>query len=162
LFFIEPAIQRKSGRGDAEREAPRATNITGMTRSPPSENGPVRCGSEMCPRNKWFRPGTLFPLKGTHGIYVYTSGNRMTHQHGGRIMEVNVKEARDNIGKLLDRTEKGEEILISRRGKKVARLVPVDASKKRLPDLGAFRASIAVRGAALSQTVIDSRNMERY
>lgn len=77
-------------------------------------------------------------------------------------MEVNVKEARDNIGKLLDRTEKGEEIVISRRGKKVARLVPVDASKKRLPDLGAFRASIAVRGAALSQTVIDSRNMERY
>ena len=77
-------------------------------------------------------------------------------------MEVNVKEARDNIGKLLDRTEKGEEILISRRGKKVARLVPVDGSKKRLPDLGAFRASIAVRGAALSQTVIDSRNMERY
>ncbi len=77
-------------------------------------------------------------------------------------MEVNVKEARDNIGKLLDRTQKGEEILISRRGKKVARLVPVDGSKKRLPDLGAFRASIAVRGAALSQTVIDSRNMERY
>ena len=77
-------------------------------------------------------------------------------------MEVNVKEARDNIGKLLDRTEKGEEILISRRGKKVARLVPVDVSKKRLPDLGAFRASIAVQGAALSQTVIDSRNMERY
>lgn len=77
-------------------------------------------------------------------------------------MEVNVKEARDNIGKLLDRTEKGEEILISRRGKKVARLVPVDVLKKRLPDLGAFRASIAVRGAALSQTVIDSRNMERY
>ena len=77
-------------------------------------------------------------------------------------MEVNVKEARDNIGKLLDRTEKGEEILISRRGKKVARLVPVDVLKKWLPDLGAFRASIAVRGAALSQTVIDSRNMERY
>ena len=77
-------------------------------------------------------------------------------------MEVNVKEARDNIGKLLDRTQKGEEIVISRRGKKVARLVPVDGSKKRLPDLGAFRASIAVRGAALSQTVIDSRNMERY
>ena len=77
-------------------------------------------------------------------------------------MEVNVKEARDNIGKLLDRAQQGEEIVISRRGKKVARLVPVDVSKKRLPDLGAFRASIAVRGAALSQTVIDSRNMERY
>jgi len=77
-------------------------------------------------------------------------------------MEVSVKEARNSIGKLLDRTQKGEEILISRRGKQVARLVPVDLSEKRLPDLSDFRASIAVRGASLSQTVIDSRNTERY
>jgi prevent-host-death family protein len=77
-------------------------------------------------------------------------------------MEVSVKEARNSIGKLLDRTQKGEEILISRRGKKVARLVPVDISEKRLPDLNNFRASIAVLGASLSQTVIDSRDMERY
>jgi len=77
-------------------------------------------------------------------------------------MEVSVKEARNSIGTLLDRTQKGEEILITRRGKKVARLVPVDISEKRLPDLSDFRASIAVRGASLSQTVIDSRNMERY
>ena len=77
-------------------------------------------------------------------------------------MEVTVKEARDSIGKLLDRTQKGEEIVISRRGRKVARLAPVDVPEKRLPDLGDFRASIAVRGAALSQTVIDARNTERY
>ncbi len=61
-------------------------------------------------------------------------------------MEVSVKEARNSISKLLDRTQRGEEILISRRGKKVARLVPVDISEKRLPDLSDFRASIAVRG----------------
>jgi prevent-host-death family protein len=77
-------------------------------------------------------------------------------------MEVSVKEARNSISKLLDRTQRGEEILISRRGKKVARLVPVDISEKRLPDLSDFRASIAVRGASLSQAVIDSRNQERY
>jgi prevent-host-death family protein len=77
-------------------------------------------------------------------------------------MEVNVKEARNSIGKLLDRTQRGEEIMISRRGKKVARLVPVGVSAKRLPDLRDFRASITIRGAALSQTVIDLRNMERY
>lgn len=77
-------------------------------------------------------------------------------------MEVNVKEARNSIGKLLDRTQRGEEIMISRRGKKVARLVPVGGSAKRLPDLRDFRASITIRGAALSQTVIDVRNSERY
>jgi prevent-host-death family protein len=77
-------------------------------------------------------------------------------------MEVNVKEARNSIGKLLDRTQRGEEIMISRRGKKVARLVPVGVSAKRLPDLRDFRASITIRGVALSQTVIDVRNLERY
>ena len=77
-------------------------------------------------------------------------------------MEVSVKEARNSIGTLLDLTQKGEEILISRRGKKVARLVSVGSSEKRLPNLSDFRASIAVRGVSLSQTVIDSRNMERY
>ncbi len=77
-------------------------------------------------------------------------------------MEVSVKEARNKISELLDRTQKGEEILISRRGKKVARLVPVDTSEKRLPDLSDFRSSISVPGTSLSQTVIDARDMERY
>jgi prevent-host-death family protein len=77
-------------------------------------------------------------------------------------MEVSVKEARNSIGTLLDRMQKGEEILISRRGKKVARLVPIVISEKRLPDLCDFRASISIRGDSLSQTVIDSRKMERY
>ena len=77
-------------------------------------------------------------------------------------MEVSVKEARNMISTLLDRTQKGEEILILRRGKRVARLVPVANSEKRLPDLSDFRASIMVKGGSLSQAVIDSRNMERY
>ena len=77
-------------------------------------------------------------------------------------MEVNVKEARDKISKLLDRTLKGEEILILRRGKKVARLVPATNAEKRLPDLSNFRASIKIKGDSLSRTVIDDRNTERY
>lgn len=77
-------------------------------------------------------------------------------------MEINVKEARSQISSLLDRTQKGEEILILRRGKKVARLVPVSDSKKRLPDLSSFRASIKIKGSALSQAVIDGRTTERF
>ncbi len=77
-------------------------------------------------------------------------------------MEVSVKEARSKISALLDRTQKGEEIMILRRGKKVARLVPVAGSEKRLPDLTAFRDTISVKGDWLSQTVIDGRNRERY
>jgi len=77
-------------------------------------------------------------------------------------MEVNVKEARSKISALLDRTEKGEEIMIVRRGKKVARLVPVDTSHRCLPDLSKFRRSIVIKGKSLSKTVLEERNQERY
>ena len=39
------------------------------------------------------------------------------------MLEVNVKEARSKLSILLDKVERGEEIIIKRRGKKVALLV---------------------------------------
>ena len=77
-------------------------------------------------------------------------------------MEVNVKEARAKISSLLDRTQKGEEVVIVRRGKKIARLVPVGDMGKRLPDLRKFRDSIVIKGDSLSRTVIQGRSGERY
>ncbi len=77
-------------------------------------------------------------------------------------MEVNVKEARANISTLLDKTLNGEEIMIVRRGKKVARLVPLDNDLKRLPDLSDFRNSIIRQGKSLGQAVLDNRNEERF
>jgi prevent-host-death family protein len=76
--------------------------------------------------------------------------------------EVTVKQARNKISALLDKTEKGEDVLILRRGKKVARLVPAEGGEKHFPDLSAFRESITVKGGPLSQTVIDGRDAERY
>jgi len=77
-------------------------------------------------------------------------------------MEVNVKEARRKISSLLDRTEKGEEVVIIRRGKRVARLVSIGDTGKRLPDLRGFRDSILVKGKDLSAMVIEGRGEERY
>ena len=77
-------------------------------------------------------------------------------------MEVNVKEARTKISSLLDRTQKGEEVVIVRRGKRVARLVAVGNTEKRLPDLRTFRNSISLKGEALSRAVIQGRSEERY
>lgn len=77
-------------------------------------------------------------------------------------MEVNVKEARTKISYLLDRTEKGEDVVIIRRGKRVARLVAVGDTCKRLPDLRRFRDSISVKGGSLSATIIQGREEERY
>jgi len=77
-------------------------------------------------------------------------------------MDINIKEAKTKIGALLDRSQKGEEVIIMRRGKRIAKLVPVDDTDKRLPDLRAFRNSIAVKGELVSTTVIQGRNEERY
>jgi len=43
--------------------------------------------------------------------------------------EVNVHDAKTNLSKLLARVEAGEEIVIARAGKPVARLVPVAPEK---------------------------------
>lgn len=77
-------------------------------------------------------------------------------------MEVNVKEARSKMSFLLDRTEMGEEIVILRRGKRVARLVAVTDACKRLPDLRGFRDSILVKGKSLGEAVMQGREEERY
>ena len=53
-------------------------------------------------------------------------------------------------------------VTITRRGREIVRLVPVSTQQKPLPGLGAFRAGIRVKGAALSRTVTLSRNEERF
>jgi prevent-host-death family protein len=76
-------------------------------------------------------------------------------------MEINVKEARSKLSLLLDKVEDGEEIIISRRGKRVARLSPLNAGKT-LPTLQEFRASIRTKGEPISKTVARNREEERY
>ena len=77
------------------------------------------------------------------------------------MLEVNVKEARSNLSNLLNRVERGEKIIITRRGKKVALLVSPE-TKTALPSLKDFRAAISVKGKALSETVTDLRREDRY
>lgn len=76
--------------------------------------------------------------------------------------KVNAKDARAGLPALLNRVARGEEIVIQRRGKAAARLVPPIRSRVRLPDLTAFRASIRIRGGPMSTTVVKARRDERY
>jgi prevent-host-death family protein len=46
--------------------------------------------------------------------------------------EVNVHEAKTHLSRLLLRVESGEEIVIARAGKPVAKLVPVESKPQRL------------------------------
>jgi prevent-host-death family protein len=79
-----------------------------------------------------------------------------------KIKEVGVREVRAKISALLDLIQKGEEVVILRRGKRIARLVPIDNTEKRFPDLRTLRKSISLKGKSLSRTVIQQRNEERY
>ncbi|MBI4703608.1 MAG: type II toxin-antitoxin system Phd/YefM family antitoxin [Deltaproteobacteria bacterium] len=52
------------------------------------------------------------------------------------MVAVNVYEAKTSLSALLARVEKGEEIVIARNGRPVARLVPADASAlRRVPGM---------------------------
>lgn len=58
------------------------------------------------------------------------------------MQKINVKDARRNISRLLDQVTAGEEIIIIRRGKPVARMVQVDnqsIESVRFPNRRAFR-----------------------
>ena len=58
--------------------------------------------------------------------------------------------------------QKGDEVVIRRRGKGIARLMPPKGEGKRLPGLKKFRAAIRVKGESLSTVVKRGRTEERY
>ena len=56
-------------------------------------------------------------------------------------MKINAREARRRFSELLDRAERGEDVVIERRGHPPVRLVSAaNESRPRFPDLGAFNA----------------------
>jgi prevent-host-death family protein len=77
-------------------------------------------------------------------------------------MEINIKEARSKFSSLINQVEEGAEIILTRRGIEVARMVPSAGKTRRLPSLKKFRAAIKLSGKPLSATVIEGRKEERY
>ena len=62
---------------------------------------------------------------------------------------VSVFDAKNRLSALLDQVEKGQEVLITRRGKPVARLVPTSETGRpqaAIEKLQALRQAIAARG----------------
>ena len=79
----------------------------------------------------------------------------------GKIMRVNVREARSRFSSLLHEVEEGREVSICKRGNEIARLVPA-LKKHHLEDLSEFRNGISIKGASVGSTIIESRKEERY
>ena len=69
-----------------------------------------------------------------------------------------IREARQNLSALLDEVKKGREVVITERGRPVARLVPPDRPPgKAFPNLARFRKTLPVLHPPLSRTIIEDR-----
>jgi prevent-host-death family protein len=69
-----------------------------------------------------------------------------------------IREARQNLSHLLDEVRRGREVLITHRGRPVARIVPPSQESSRPFSRHArFRASIRLKGRPLSETVSQER-----
>jgi prevent-host-death family protein len=70
-----------------------------------------------------------------------------------------IREARQNLSALIEDVKKGREILITERGRAVARLVaPARKTGKPLPDLAIFRRRMPVLDPPLSKSIASSRD----
>ncbi|WP_396625403.1 type II toxin-antitoxin system Phd/YefM family antitoxin [Luteitalea sp.] len=67
-----------------------------------------------------------------------------------------VREARQDMTSLLEDVRKGREVLITDRGRPVARLCPV-AARQPFPDLAQVRAMTRDRQVRLAEAVLDDR-----
>ena len=69
-----------------------------------------------------------------------------------------IREARQNLSALIADVKLGREILITDRGRAVARLVPpTQASARAVPDLSAFRRRMPVLTPLLSRSIAAER-----
>jgi prevent-host-death family protein len=79
------------------------------------------------------------------------------------MQEVGAFEAKNRLGALLDRVEQGEEIVITRRGKPVAKLVPAnpgfDKTKARQAISGLIEASrgLSLGGLKIRDLITEGR-----
>jgi prevent-host-death family protein len=71
---------------------------------------------------------------------------------------VGIKQARQELPNLVDRAEAGEEIVITRQGKAVAKLVPAPKPVKALPSLTEFRQGIGRAGTPAVQLLREERD----
>lgn len=75
---------------------------------------------------------------------------------------INVRDTREQLAHLLDAVAGGEEIVIVRRGKPAARLVPVTTPQPCFPDRSDLRSALPPMQQPASQMVRELRDAERY
>jgi prevent-host-death family protein len=77
---------------------------------------------------------------------------------GTTMKHVGIKQAREALPELVHRAEAGEEIVITRQGKAVARLVGAPRTPRALPPLREFRHSLGKDGTPAVELIRVERN----
>jgi prevent-host-death family protein len=67
-------------------------------------------------------------------------------------------EAKTHLSYLLDQVEAGEEVVITRRGRPVARISPLDQPRKPLQSLAAFRATLPKAKRSSAELIREMRD----
>ena len=81
------------------------------------------------------------------------------------MLEVNVREARQNLSRLLDEVERGGEVRITRNGKVVARLIAhgrAPEPERVLKEAAALRGRIEAQHGVRDNPVLAEREEARY
>jgi prevent-host-death family protein len=73
-------------------------------------------------------------------------------------MKIGIQRARRHFADIVAQVEAGEEIVITRWGKAVARLVPAPRGPKRLPSLAGFRGRLARVGTPTAKLLRAERD----
>ncbi len=76
--------------------------------------------------------------------------------------KVSIREVRRRLRYLLEQVQAGDEVVVLRRGIEVGKLVRPARKTVPLPDLSGLRASVKLRGQALSQDIREARRSSRY
>jgi len=77
-------------------------------------------------------------------------------------MEIGSFEAKNKLSELLERAERGEEIVITRRGRPVAKLVAFDDSSSRRQQAEAAVQRMRARARAMNRGSFDWEEWKRY
>lgn len=89
----------------------------------------------------------------THSVYIAV---------GVLMKSVNVREAREQVSRLLDSVEAGEEVLILRRGKPAARLVAPQPPHAPFLRRAGLRESLPPIGGDAAAVIRGMRDEERF
>ena len=74
------------------------------------------------------------------------------------MVTVNLAQAKANLSELIDKVEGGEGVIITRHGRPVARLSPIEQPKKPVRSLAAFRATVPRWGTSSAKLLRQMRD----